>query len=285
MSAPIAKTGRRQQPKRLSLVFLFLCLVFPCFCAVAQTPTGIAFYDADRLYDTVPALFYNDDDYTPAGRWGWTAERYARKIRHTAAVIDSMALPLIGLWGVENETVVRDIATACKGDYSYLHRTLNALDGMDGALLYYGDVFYPEYVEEGRRYLYVEGQLGDDTVGLVICADNRMAQWVVRDLREGRPGVKLLVLGRSAGLDPEAYGLQDAHRRAARAGRGTVHARGRWSMRDRILVDTAFRVRTGDVFVRRFLLDAKTGKPVPTYSRGAYCGGYGFSLPAYTYIE
>ena len=54
-----------------------------------------------------------------------------------------MALPLVALWGVENEQVVRDIAAACRGDYSYLHRTLNSLDGMDFALLYYGDLFYP----------------------------------------------------------------------------------------------------------------------------------------------
>ena len=148
---------------------------------------GIAFYDIDRLYDTLPSLFYHDDDYTPEGRYGWDTERYRRKIRHTAAVIDSMALPIVALWGVENEAVVRDLAAACRGDYSYLHRTLNSLDGMDFALLYYGDMFYPERVEEGRRYLYVEGLLERDTVGLVLCAEERMAGWVVRDLRRERP--------------------------------------------------------------------------------------------------
>lgn len=266
----------------LMLIFSFLILHFNSY---GRPPIGIAFYDVDRLYDTIPALFYNDEAYTPAGRYGWTAERYARKIGHTAAVIDSMALPLVCLWGVENERVVRDIAAACKGEYSYLHRTLNSLDGMDGALLYYGDVFYPEYVEEGRRYLYIEGLLGDDTVGLVVCGDNRMAQWVVSDLREERPRAKLLVLGRSAWIDPAAYGLQDAHQRAERAGRGTVRSRGRWTMRDRILVDTAFRVRSGDVFARRYLLDAKTGNPLPTFSRGVYRGGYSYSLPVYAYFE
>ena len=141
-----------------------------CGLAAARRPVGIAFYDIDRLYDTLPSLFYHDDDYTPEGRYGWDTERYRRKIRHTAAVIDSMALPIVALWGVENEAVVRDLAAACRGDYSYLHRTLNSLDGMDFALLYYGDMFYPERVEEGRRYLYVEGLLERDTVGLVLCA-------------------------------------------------------------------------------------------------------------------
>ena len=251
----------------------------------ARHPIGIAFYDADRLYDTLPALFYNDTDYTPEGRYGWNTARYGRKIRNTAAVIDSMGLPLVAVWGVENEAVVRDLAAACKGDYTYLHRTLNTFDGMDFALFYYGDVFYPEYIEEGRRYLYIEGLLGRDTVGLVLCAEDRMAEWVVRDLREERPGVKLVVAGRSATTDPATYGLRDAQARAAEAGRGTIRSRGRWSMRERILVDTAFRIRRGDVFARRYLIDPKSGNPLTTYSRGVYRGGYGYSLPVYVYIE
>ena len=256
-----------------------------CGLAAARRPVGIAFYDIDRLYDTLPSLFYHDDDYTPDGRYGWNTERYRRKIRHTAAVIDSMALPIVALWGVENEAVVRDLAAACRGDYSYLHRTLNSLDGMDFALLYYGDMFYPERVEEGRRYLYVEGLLGRDTVGLVLCAEERMAGWVVRDLRHERPHVRLVVLGRSATLDPAAWGLRDAQARAARAGRGTIRSRGRWSMRDRILVDTAFRVCGGDVYMRRYLVDQKSGNPLTTFSGGVYRGGYGYSLPVYAYFE
>lgn len=99
---------------RLLIILNFSFLIFNCH-SYGQRPIGIAFYDVDRIYDTVPALFYDDADYTPEGRLHWTAERYARKIRNTAAVIDSMALPLVALWGVENEQVVRDIAAACPG--------------------------------------------------------------------------------------------------------------------------------------------------------------------------
>lgn len=270
---------------RQTVILTLTLSILTIFSAAAQRPTGIAFYDLDKLYDTLPALFHNDADYTPEGRYNWTEERYRRKIRTTAAVVDSLGLPLVALWGVENESVVRDIAAACKGAYSYLHRTLNSLDGMDFALLYYGDMFYPERVEEGRRYLYVEGTLGRDTVGLVLCAEDRMAAWVVRDLREERPGVKLIVAGRSEGLDPAASGLCDAQARAARAGRGNIRSRGRWRMRDRILVDTAFRIRGGDVFIRRYLVDSKTGNPIPTYLRSIYRGGPGRSLPVYAYFE
>lgn len=269
---------------RLLIIFNFSVLIFNCN-SYGRQPVGIAFYDVDRLYDTIPAPFYNDDDYTPHGRLRWTAERYARKIRNTAAVIDSMGLPVVALWGVENEAVVRDIAAACQGDYMYLHRTLDALDGMDFALLYYGDRFYPAYTQPGRRYLYVEGELGRDTVGLALCGDERTAQWLIPDLREDRPHAKLIVLGRSQTLAPEKYGLRDVTARAERSGRGTVRSGGRWRMRDRILADTALKTSEGDVFARRYLIDEKSGNPLITYSRGVYRGGYGYSLPVFVYIR
>ena len=123
--------------QRLPRIITALLLFLAGIPAHAQPRTGIVYWDLDHLYDTVPALFYNDTDYTPSGRLAWDTERYRRKIRHTAAVIDSMRMPLVALWGVENEAVVRDIAAACKGDYSYLHRTLNSLDGMDFALSFF----------------------------------------------------------------------------------------------------------------------------------------------------
>ena len=279
-----------------------ICLLLTAAClltAAAQRPrtgirpqtndrrvqTGIAFYDVDKIYDPLPALFYDDEEYTPEGRRHWDTERYRRKIRNTAAVIDSMALEIVALWGVENEAVVRDLVAACRGDYTYIHRTLNTLDGMDFALLYYGDRFFPHYVEPGRRYLYIEGTLGRDTVGLVLCAENRMAEWVVRDLREERPSARLVVLGRSATMDPARYGLHDATARAERAGRGTIHSRGRWTMRDRILVDTCLETVAADVFARRFLIDPRSGSPLATFKGRVYCGGYGYSLPVFVYIR
>lgn len=163
----------RMTPRRtlLAAIAALTALTLPAVVphAAAQRPqkprTGFAFYDADRLYDTLPSPFYDDADFTPQGRLKWDTERYRSKIRRTAAVIDSMALPLVALYGVENERVVRDLAAACRGDYSYLHRTLNTLDGLDFALLYYGDRFFPHRTEPGDRTLYVEGTLGRDTVG------------------------------------------------------------------------------------------------------------------------
>lgn len=291
----------KQRPMLLHhTILIFTFFLLSAGCILAQPRIGIAYCDLDHLYDTIPALFYDDSDYTPGGRLAWDTERYRRKIARTAAVIDSMRMPLVALWSVENEAVVRDIAAACRGDYSYLHQTLNSLDGMDFALLYYGDLFDPHYEEPGRRYLYIEGTLRfpaprtrrttgrparTDTVGLVLCSDTRMAEWVVRDLREERPGVKLIVLGRTVSLDAAAYGLRDALERPARLGRGNVRRRGGWLMRDRILTDTALICSGGDVFARRYLLDPKTGNPQPTYERRRYRGGFGYALPVFVYLE
>lgn len=168
---------RRQQHTLLIRILLSLFLLFatfihteahkpssPCHTAPRRLTgnrphIGFAYYDADRLYDTVPALFYDDSDFTPRGRLRWTARRYERKIAHTAAVLDSMRMDIVALAGVENEAVVRDLVAACGEDYCYIHRTFNTFDGLDIALLYHGDRFFPDLVEQGRGWLYVEGDL------------------------------------------------------------------------------------------------------------------------------
>ena len=262
----------------------FSLLILNC-SSYGRPPVGIAFYDVDRLYDTVPALFYDDSDYTPEGRLRWTAARYERKIRNTAAVIDSMALPIVALWGVENEQVVRDLAAACRGDYSYLHRTLNTLDGLDLALLYYGDLFVPGRIETGWGYLLVEGELAGRPVAIVLSRQSRFVPGLLEELRERQPGVPLLAMGRTETVAPARFGLRDALRRAERVGRGNVRSRSGWRMRDRILIDTALQVAGGDVYARRRLFDERTGSPLPTYRRTRYVGGAGYALPVFAYLE
>ena len=260
-------------------------------------PLGIAYCDVDHLYDTIPSLFYDDTDYTPQGRQHWNTQRYRCKIARTAALVDSLGVSVIGLWGVENEEVVRDISRACEGDYTYLHRTLNSLDGMDFALLYHADKFFPHYIEPGRRYLYVEGILRravgrgpqrrfrSDTLGLVLCSEARIFRWVVEELRDERPGAKLVTMGRLPAREAAKYGLRDVHAQAEKAGHGNIRSRAGWVMRDRIAVDTALRVGAGGVYIRRFLLDPAGTRPLPAFDRRHYAGGTSYALPVYVYLE
>ena len=252
---------------------------------------GIAYYDVDRLYDTIPSPFYDDTDYTPAGRLRWNSDRYLRKSARTAAVIDSLALPLVALFGVENEAVVRDLTRRCRNDYTYLHRTLDRFDGLDFALLYFSDCFFPHYTEAGNNYLYIEGTLPEphaacDTLGLFLCRDPRIARAVAPQLRRERRGARMLLLGR---FDPDpatlaAIGMTDATARAERAGHGNRFRRGRWELADRIAADTALRLGACDVYLRSWLLDPERGTPLPTYESRSYRGGYGSRLPIFGYL-
>ena len=269
-----------------ALLPLFAILMFPGTGGLrAQTRLGVAFYDTDHLNDTVPALFYNDEKYTPDGELHWTAARYDRKIAAIASVIDSLGMPLVGLAGVENEQVVRDLAARCTAPYCYLHRTLNTLDGLDLALLYYGDLFVPGRIETGWGYLLVEGELAGRPVAIVLSRQSRFVPGLLEELRERQPGVPLLAMGRTETVAPARFGLRDALRRAERVGRGNVRSRSGWRMRDRILIDTALQVAGGDVYARRRLFDERTGSPLPTYRRTRYVGGAGYALPVFAYLE
>ena len=266
----------------------------------ARPPLGFAYCDLDRLYDTIPSPFYRDADYTPDGALRWNTARYERKIAQAAVLIDSMALPLVALFGVENEAVVRDLSAACTSSYTYLHRTLNRLDGLDFALLYYADCFFPHSVETGNSYLYIEGTVaerfgGGDrdaacdappcTLGLLLCRDERMACLLPELLREEHPGVRLLVMGRFDPADCRRAGRVEATARAERAGRGNRFRQGGWEMRDRVAADSTLRIGSCDVFVREWLLDPATGQPLPTYRYRTYRGGYGSTLPIFGYIR
>lgn len=248
--------------------------------------TGIAYYDVDRLYDTIPAPFYDDSDFTPNGRMRWSSDRYIRKIRNTAAVIDSIGAQIVALWGVENEQVVRDLAAACHNDYTYIHRTLNSLDGLDFALLYFGDRFYPSRIVPGRRSLRIDGEIDRRPVTIILCADPRLAEPLVKALRCEADTRPVILLGRSNIARPEQWGLRDASLAAARAGRGNRRPprNPRWVLADRVLADTALKTSNAEVFARRFLLDNRLAAPLPTYEGTTYRGGYGQALPVFVYL-
>ncbi len=240
---------------------------------------GFVYYDVDHLYDTLPSPFYNDDHYTPAGRYGWDGPRYRRKVADVAALIDSMAQPVVALYGVENEQVVRDIVTATRGDYTYLHRTLNSLDGMDFALLYYGDRLHPLHCHTARRTLCIEATLDRDSVLILLSADRATLGATLTELRERHPRHRRIVAGPLQGFDGTIYGLTDRMAQAVARGYGNRRRNHTWQMRDRILTEQHDATPAGEVYIRRFLVDSYTGEPVPTYSGNRYRGGRGRNLP------
>lgn len=252
--------------------------------AAAQTSFGFAYYDVDRLYDTVPSPFVNDSNYTPQGRLKWNGERYRRKVQAVAAATDSMAMPVTALFGVENEQVVRDIAACCKGGYSYLHRTSDRFDGLDFALLYYGDMLFPTHVQGSRTSLTVVAQTACGARVVFILAKRAAnIDMLVAKASEADAEATIIVAGEFSYADLDGLGLEDALRGAEAAGQGNVLGADGWKMSDRIAVTAGSAVRAG-VYARRYMFDA-TGAPAPTYDRNAYRGGAGRRLPIWCEVK
>ncbi len=270
---------------------MLLLLLGTGFRVTAQRPLGIAYYDADRLYDTLPALFYDDSEFTPQGALHWNTARYERKIRQTAALLDSMRMDLVVVTGVETEAVVRDLVMTCCEEYCYIHRTFNTFDGLDIALLYHGDRFFPQCTEQGRGWLYVEGTLRERDssgqlrrLGLLACNNPRYALEALTDCRERHPHTPLLVAGRLTPRNATRYGLRHLTAEAERNGYGNIRYSDGWKMRDRLYADTTLRTAAGRIYIRRFLFDTRLGKPLSTFEKGVYRGGAGALLPVYTYL-
>ncbi|GFI54695.1 hypothetical protein IMSAGC022_01317 [Alistipes sp.] len=264
-------------------VIVIMLLLLSKLGASAQTPAGIAYYDVDRLYDTIPSLFYDDRAYTPEGTYGWDTERYRRKIRQVAETVDSMALPVVALYGVETEQVARDIAARCVEDYACLHRTLSSRNGLDFALLYWGDRLFIRSVESGFDYLSVDGTLDGRPLLLVLSRYSSTAEHIAAKRAKADEQCRIVIMGRTDNFATKDNTFRDATAKAEAAGRGNALFRSGWTMADRILV-THNVTADAEVYARRRLLDSE-GRPAATFSRRRYTAGCSNRLPIYIYLH
>lgn len=264
----------------LAAVILFIIAAKP---AAAQTEFGFAIWNVDKLCDTIPSLFYDDSDYTPDGRLNWNSQRYRHKVELTAAIIDSLALPVIALCGVENESVVRDIAACCKCEYSYIHRTLDTRDGMDAALLYYADMMFIPHTGGGHRHLTVEARIGDADYAFIICPYTDELHTEVQRLRRNNSRINIIAAGSLHNIDLNRLNLHDICTGIEKKGHGNALLYNGWKMLDRIAVSTALEAEC-KVYARRWMLSPQ-GAPVPLYQGKLYKGGAGRRLPVIAHIR
>lgn len=264
------------------IVVIFILLPFIA-SAQSSEVVGVAYYDVDALYDTIPSRFYNDKNYTPEGRYKWDSQRYRQKVEHVAQVVDSLRMPIVALYGVENEAVVRDITAAVKEDYAYIHRTQDFSFGLDFALLYYGDVFFPEKVTSHHDALCIEGYIEDTPVAIIINNNSSSLGVLLKSNELDTESRAIIVLGRQSAESTSRWHLSDAIHKAEDAGRGTVVYYDRWQMRHRIATNIE-NIERCDVYIKEWLLDAE-GRPKPTFKGSKYYGGYSTSLPIYIYFN
>lgn len=260
---------------------LFLCsqnisnkvVEFPC--------VGLAFWDVDRLYDTSPSLFYSDDNFTSSGELAWSEERYRRKVANVAAVIDSMRLPIVMLYGVESRDVVCDIVRSSGEDYTFAHATRNSLTGLDFALLYFGDVLYVDRVVSRRDMLIVEGELLGEPITIVGTISGRHLD----EVAAYAGGDRVVVAGRYDCDDLQNLPLYDCFAESDRMGYGNTRTKRGWRLEHRVAIGAAIDVINRGVYIKEWLLTEDRVEPLSTYDGKRYMGGYSNYLPVFVYFR
>ena len=103
----------------------------------------VMFYNVENLFDTINAPNKNDKEFTPDGRKNWTHQRYSKKVRDIAKVIDAIGgdqpADLIGLAEIENREVLERLVehkTLSSYGYEIIHFESPDERGIDVALLY-----------------------------------------------------------------------------------------------------------------------------------------------------
>lgn len=276
------------------MLLLAVLLSAPVTLSAQYRHVSVGFYNVENLFDTVPSPFYDDREYTPEGRNGWNTERYRKKLTHIARVIEDAGFDVAALAEVENEEAVRDLVSTLSDDYSYIHRTSSDTRGIDIALLYKGDKFFPGLVElirsgTTREFLFVKGELIGVETGFLVChlpskfnglkyreaAAERLA--VVADSLVSTTGcARLIVMGdfngelcegpmrKAFGKSNDGYHYEgkfyDALYESSLRGYGTYCWDGSWLIYDNILVSRqlaegdGMRLAKGGIFLREYML-------------------------------
>lgn len=280
-----------------TIIALFAFLYTPDSATAQYRRVSVAFYNVENLFDTVPSPFHDDREFTPSGRNKWDTGRYRTKIGNIARVIGDGGFDVFAMAEVENETVLRDLVTALSDDYNFIHRSTSDSRGIDLALLYKGDKFFPEQTRQinsltTREFLYVRGNLAGTPTGILVChMPSKFNSRAYRDRAAARLAAvadsivsaegceRLIVMGdfngemHEAGLRKAFGELADGYHSGGRfynalyeyysRGYGSYCWDGRWMLYDNILVSEALmsgegmRLAESGIFVRPYLLDGE----------------------------
>lgn len=137
------------------------------------------FYNVENMFDVRNDSLTNDDEFTPEGERHWTNKRLNKKLLNTSKVVLSAsgwsAPTLVALCEIENRYVLERLRkdTPLKSiPYKIIHKESPDSRGIDVALLYNAEQFYPleyEYypltdkngsIRYSREILYVSGIVG-----------------------------------------------------------------------------------------------------------------------------
>ncbi|HOX78248.1 MAG TPA: endonuclease [Bacteroidales bacterium] len=170
-----------------SLFCNWVCLILMGLTTGIQGQSArIVFYNVENLFDVMDDTLTNDEEFLPEGDKNWTYDRFREKtikIYRTLVALGQGDMPaVIGLCEVENRLVLNrliyDTPLSLK-DYRLIHRESHDARGVDVALIYRADLFFPitsEWLtiplrsgETTREILHVKGRIWDrDTLDIYI---------------------------------------------------------------------------------------------------------------------
>jgi hypothetical protein len=179
----------KKRMKNKALLFcLFLLFSGKTFPQQNSNETTILFYNVENLFDLKNNPETNDDEFTPKGDRRWTYKRFNQKIQNISKVILSSSgwkpPELVAICEIENRFVLEKLIseTPLKSfSYKIIHKESPDFRGIDVALLYNENEFYPldyryipirlknNYVLNTREILYVSGIVKkNDTLHLFV---------------------------------------------------------------------------------------------------------------------
>lgn len=214
---------------RLSL-FALISIPFSSRAQPVAKDIAVGFYNCENFFDTVNDPQKDDDEFTPKGKYRYTAWVYNQKQRNIAKVIQAMGenhLAMLGMAEVENKTVLYDLVRQpeiAKTHYRYVWYSGNDPRGINVALLYNPALFTVISSESvavdlsgtagktaTRNILHVCGSLMGDTVDVLVnhwpsrrggeeSGEKRViaagvAKRITQQVLERRPGARIIIMG------------------------------------------------------------------------------------------
>jgi hypothetical protein len=171
---------KKRMKNRLFLPFLFLFLYISVYSQNSSGEFSLIFYNVENLFDIVDDPLTMDEEFTPQGDRRWTYKRFHKKLIDISKVILGASgwhpPQLIALCEIENRYVLEKLLSDTplqSFPYKIIHKESPDRRGIDVALIYNAEVFYPlEYkyipiktnndsIIKTREILYVSGILNN----------------------------------------------------------------------------------------------------------------------------
>ncbi|WP_319482407.1 endonuclease/exonuclease/phosphatase family protein [uncultured Draconibacterium sp.] len=174
--------------KHLFFCLSLILLIAKCNGQNSDAEFSILFYNVENLFDIRNDSLTADDEFTPGGERHWTRKRFDNKIDNVSKVILSAGgwqMPdLIALAEIENRYVLKTLTEETPLNtmpYKIIHKESPDPRGIDVALIYNSETFYPlDYayypledkkggIRKSREILYVLGTVnGGDSVHVFV---------------------------------------------------------------------------------------------------------------------